>query len=61
MDKRKHHKAVEFYKVGFTSGMLMGIAVCIVIGKPLIVFPVLLALFFGAVCYQLKINDNENE
>lgn len=58
-DRKKYKEGIKAYKVGFGSGVIGGIAICIVTGKFWFTLPVLLGLFFGAIAFQLKTKDNE--
>jgi hypothetical protein len=53
-----YKEALKAYRKGFLLGLFTGIVFLLVIGKLFLVIPICLALLFGAVAFDRKVNSN---
>ena len=55
---KKYRLGLKAYRNGFGLGLLVGIGICLFIGKTLLIIPVVLGLLFGAIAFEKNIQDN---
>lgn len=61
LDFNKDKKKMKAYRNGFGIGVFIGICLCIYFAKPLYMFPIVLGLLFGAIAFDQKYFENDED
>lgn len=60
MQDKDFKQAMASYRKGFLVGAFLGVVLCLVIGKAFLTLPLVLALLFGAIGFDLTQRKNES-
>ena len=55
MELSKYKQGLKAYRNGFGTGLLVGIGICLFLGKAVWAIPVVLGLLFGSIAFERKI------
>ena len=57
-DLKKHKQGLKAYRNGFGTGLLIGTGICLFLGKPIFVIPVVLGLLLGSFFYERNLIED---
>lgn len=57
-EREKYKKGLKAYRNGFGIGLLIGGGLCLLMGRVLLILPIVLGLFIGAVFFESKLNKD---